>query len=271
MPRVALGVAYEGSGWRGWQTQPSGDTLQDALESALKQFLAHPVNTVCAGRTDAAVHALSQVVHLDTQAQRSSESWVRGLNTLLPKSMSVQWARQVDESFHARFSALSRSYVYLLRCERVRSPFVRGRMGWVYYDLDLSAMQQAAAVLLGEHDFSSFRSSECQAASPVRTLHQLQIRQQGDYFVFSFRANAFLHHMVRNLMGCLLLVGRGRKPVEWMDQVLKARDRRLAAATFAPDGLYLAAVEYPEHFGLPVYEDGDLLPALTGLFSLKSA
>jgi tRNA pseudouridine38-40 synthase len=266
MPRIALGLAYDGSDWRGWQTQPFGKTVQDALEDALEHFLGQRVATLCAGRTDAAVHALCQVVHLDTHAERPEESWVRGLNTWLPRSISVQWARPVDDTFHARFSALSRSYVYLLRSNRVRSPFLRGRVGWVFYDLDLQAMQQAAQRLLGEHDFTSFRSSECQAASPVRTLRRLQISRHGQYFIFRFQANAFLHHMVRNLMGSLVLVGRGRKPVGWIDQVLQARDRTVAAATFAPDGLYLAEVEYPAQYGLPMTATGQSLESLLAMF-----
>lgn len=265
MTRVALGVSYDGSVWKGWQTQPSRQTVQDQLESALRQFLDEPVATVCAGRTDTGVHAFGQVVHLDTLAERTEESWVRGLNALLPHTISVQWARIVASDFHARFSAGARTYVYLLRTERVRSPLVRGRMGWVYQPLSLELMQQAALLLLGEHDFSSFRSSECQAASPVRTLTHLDIRQQGDFFIFTFKANAFLHHMVRNLMGALLMVGRGRKPVSWIAQVLQAKDRRQAAATFAPDGLYLAHVDYPDEFGLPVISVADALFSATGV------
>src|SRR5690606_38771322 len=202
---------------------------------------------VCAGRTDTGVHALQQVVHVDTSAQRQPESWVRGLNALLPSSVAVQWAQPVDEDFHARFSALSRTYVYIVRHARVRSPMTHGRMGWVYRPLRLEPMQQAAARLVGEHDFSAFRSSQCQAASPVRTLHALEVRQRGECFVFVFRANAFLHHMVRNLMGALLYVGQGKHGPDWVDTLLQRRDRRLSAPTFSPAGLYLAGVEYPAH------------------------
>lgn len=267
MPRMALGVAYDGAQWGGWQTQPHNNTVQDALEAALGRFLSHPVATVCAGRTDAGVHALGQVVHLDTDVQRRDESWVRGLNALLPRSIAVQWARPVPDGFHARFSAQSRTYVYVLRTQRVRSPMEPGRMGWVYYELDLALMQQAARSLLGRHDFSSFRSSECQAASPVRHLERLDIQRYGDYFLFTFQANAFLHHMVRNLMGCLLLVGRGRKPVQWVSQVLAARDRRLAGATFSAQGLYLARVDYPAQFGIAMHGARDLLFGLTGMLA----
>ena len=251
MPRIALGLAYDGAPWQGWQTQPGGRTVQDRLEAALASFLAQPVGTVCAGRTDTGVHALEQVVHIDTLVQRSVESWVRGVNALLPASIRVQWARPVNDDFHARFSASSRSYVYLLRSHRVASPILYGKTGWTHRPLDAARMRHAATYLIGEHDFSAFRSSECQAASPVRTLQQLEIRQTGDFFVFFFRANAFLHHMVRNLMGALVEVGKGGRQPGWMAELLQHRDRRLAPATFPAAGLYLAKAEYPSRFELP--------------------
>lgn len=252
MPRVALGLAYDGAHWLGWQTQPGGRTVQDELEAALRQFLARPTSTICAGRTDTGVHAFGQVVHLVTDAERRPESWVRGLNALLPSSIAVQWAQPVADDFHARFSARSRSYLYLVRNSRVRTPMMHARAGWVYHPLDLMRMRQAAMHLVGQHDFSSFRSSQCQAASPVRVLESLDIQQQGEFFVFGFTANAFLHHMVRNLMGALLYVGQGRQDPTWMEELLAQRDRRRAAPTFSPEGLYLAHVGYPEHFGLPI-------------------
>lgn len=266
MPRMALGVAYDGSFWQGWQTQPGGRTVQDKLESALKRFLAEPVSTICAGRTDTGVHGLGQVVHIDTAVQRRTESWVRGLNALLPDSIAVQWAQAVPDTFNARFSALSRTYFYLVRNARVRSPMLHGRAGWVYHALELNPMRDAAQRLLGEHDFSCFRSSQCQAASPVRTLQSLQVEQYGDFFLFTFRANAFLHHMVRNLMGALLYVGRGKQAPSWMDELLAQRDRRLAAPTFAPDGLYLAKVDYPTEFGLPISSTEKALFSHLGFF-----
>ncbi|MBV6303294.1 tRNA pseudouridine(38-40) synthase TruA [Candidimonas humi] len=259
MTRMALGVSYDGASWHGWQTQPGGQTVQDALEAALSEFLAEPASTICAGRTDTGVHALGQVVHLDTVAQRRDESWVRGLNALLPSSIAVQWAQVVPDDFHARFSALSRSYIYILRNARVRSPLAHGRVGWVARPLAMEPMAQAAAHLLGEHDFSSFRSSQCQAASPVRTLHALDIERRGDYFIFTLRANAFLHHMVRNLIGALVYIGLGRQPADWMLDLLAQKDRRLAAPTFAPDGLYFAQVEYPARHGLPASSAQDAL------------
>ncbi|MFC4298447.1 MAG: tRNA pseudouridine(38-40) synthase TruA [Castellaniella sp.] len=247
MGRIALGLSYDGQGWQGWQTQPGGRTLQDTLESALRRFLAAPaVATICAGRTDAGVHALQQVVHLDTQAVRRDESWVRGLNALLPGTLAVQWACAVPDDFHARFDARARTYFYVLRSAPVRSPILQGRVGWVHERLDDAAMRAAAAVLVGEHDFSAFRSSECQAASPVRTLQALEIHRTGDFLIFEFRANAFLHHMVRNLMGVLVMVGRGRRPPGWAAELLRDRDRRRAAPTFMADGLYLAHADYPD-------------------------
>lgn len=251
MARIALGLTYDGSPWLGWQTQPGGRTVQDRLETALASFLDQPVATICAGRTDTGVHALEQVVHLDSPVARRMESWVRGLNALLPSSIRVQWASEVDESFHARFSARSRSYIYLLRSHKVASPLLHGKVGWTHRPLELERMREAAAVLLGQHDFSAFRSSECQAASPVRQLHQLDIVQEGDFFIFSFRANAFLHHMVRNLMGALVEVGKGKYEPGWMVELLSERDRRRAPATFAAAGLYLARVSYPTEFVLP--------------------
>lgn len=263
--RIALGLCYDGTNWQGWQTQPSGRTIQDQLEKALTQFLAEPVQTLCAGRTDAGVHALSQVVHLDTVAQRSAESWIRGLNTLLPSSISVQWAQPVDTSFHARFSAQRRRYIYLLRNARVRSPLLQGKVGWVFQPLSLDAMRKAAALLLGEHDFSAFRAAECQAASPVRELTQLTIHQDHELFVFEFEANAFLHHMIRNLMGALVYVGMGRQAPEWVTELLQHKDRRRAAPTFAADGLYLTGVDYPAEYGLPITSSRQLCQRFLGI------
>ncbi|WP_033534437.1 tRNA pseudouridine(38-40) synthase TruA [Bordetella trematum] len=266
MTRIALGLSYDGSAWQGWQTQPHGQTVQDTLEAALGQFAGtgQPLATTCAGRTDTGVHAAMQVVHLDTDLQRRDESWVRGVNAFLPPSISVHWAQPVSEAFHARFAAESRSYVYLLWRGRVRPALWAGRAGWCFQPLDVAAMQQAAQALLGEHDFSSFRSSQCQAKHPVRTLQRLDIVERGPFLVFSLTANAFLHHMVRNIMGALLQIGQGREPVTWMAEVLGARDRRQAAPTFAPDGLYLASVAYPATFGLPGLDSaaGQLAPFL---------
>jgi tRNA pseudouridine38-40 synthase len=249
--RIALGIAYDGRPWQGWQKQPHGQTVQDALERALQSFVGAPVSTVCAGRTDTGVHGLNQVVHLDTDVHRSPESWVRGTNAHLPDSISVQWAQIVPAEFHARFSAIARAYTYVILNTRVRHPLWQGRAGWVFQPLNIEAMQQAAQCLLGEHDFSSFRSSQCQANSPVRTLHTLDITQQGPRIVVQLRANAFLHHMVRNIMGALVQVGQGRETVDFVAKVLEACDRTQGAPTFSPDGLYLTDVTYPG-YSLPV-------------------
>jgi pseudouridylate synthase I len=263
MPRIALGLAYDGGPWQGWQTQPHRRTVQDTLEAALARFVGQPVATVCAGRTDTGVHAAMQVVHLDAPVQRREISWVRGVNAHLPPSIAVRWVREVPDDFHARFSARWRSYVYLLRNEPVRHPLWAGKAGWCFQPLDVQAMRQAARSLLGEHDFSSFRSAECQAAQPVRTLHRLDIERDGDLLVFYLQANAFLHHMVRNIVGSLVYVGQGRRPVEWMAELLRLRDRRLAAPTFQADGLYLAAIGYPDYDGLGELDGTRHIPGLS--------
>lgn len=263
MPRMALGLSYEGSGWNGWQTQPGGRTIQDALEAALESFLGQSTATICAGRTDSGVHALQQVVHLDTVAVRPEMSWIRGLNAHLPKQIAVQWARATHDEFHARFDARARTYFYILRSAPVPSPILRGRVGWVHDALDETRMHAAAGFLSGTHDFSAFRSSQCQAASPIRTLTRLDIQRFGAFLVLRFEANAFLHHMVRNLMGVLVAVGRGRYPPEWAAELLSHRDRRLAAPTFMPDGLYLAHVAYPDA-ALPLLLPEDALAAHFG-------
>jgi tRNA pseudouridine38-40 synthase len=250
MARLALSLAYDGSAYMGWQTQPHGRTVQDTLETALSAFADTPVATICAGRTDTGVHAAMQVIHIDTDAVRRQESWVRGVNARLPANIAVRWAQPVPDTFHARFSARSRTYVYAVWNERVRPPLWAGRVGWCFQPLDIPAMRQAARQLQGEHDFTTFRSSECQARTPVRTMHKLSVAARGPLVVFTLQANAFLHHMVRNIVGALLQVGQGRQEPGWMRELLAARDRRVGAPTFMPDGLYLAAIDYPQEFGL---------------------
>lgn len=249
--KLALGLAYDGTGSPGWQTQATGDALQDLLEVSLGALAGHPVATVCAGRTDAGVHALSQVVHFDTTAARPLNAWVRGVNARLPARIAVQWAREVPAEFHARFSARTRSYRYLLRCAAVQHPLWRDRAGWVFRPLDVEAMREAAAALVGTHDFSSFRSSQCQAKTPVRTMHRLEVASRGEFIELTLIANAFLHHMVRNIVGTLVYVGTGRQPADWVAELLAARRRALGAPTFSPSGLYLAGVDYDPVFGLP--------------------
>ena len=248
--RIALGLSYRGTAYQGWQSQPGGRTVQDVLEAALRTFTDRPVRTVCAGRTDAGVHAIQQVVHLDTDVARVPESWVRGTNRYLPADVAVQWAVPVADAFDARRSALGRRYVYVLYESPVRPSLESGRVGWTFRRLDASAMQSAAARLLGEHDFSAFRSAECQAATPVRTLRALSIGRRGAYWRFEFDANAFLHHMVRNIMGCLVFIGSGRRDAHWLNEVLAAGDRSRAAPTFSPDGLYFAGPYYDAAHGI---------------------
>lgn len=249
--RVALGLSYRGQAYQGWQSQPSGQTVQDRLEQALSAFADRPLRTLCAGRTDAGVHALNQVVHLDCDITREPFSWVRGTNRFLPDDIAVQWALPVEERFHARNSAIGRRYVYVLRESRVRPALETGLVGWSFNPLDGDAMRAAAAVLIGEHDFSAFRSAECQAASPVKTLRAIVIRRRGAYWRFEFDASAFLHHMVRNVMGCLVAVGSGHRPAGWLGEVLAGRDRTIAAPTFAAAGLYFAGPYYDPTWAIP--------------------
>jgi tRNA pseudouridine38-40 synthase len=249
--RLALGISYNGQAYDGWQSQPSGRTVQDHLEAALARFAAQRVSTVCAGRTDAGVHGLMQVVHLDTPVQREDFSWVRGTNTFPPPDIAVQWARPVPDAFHARNSARGRRYTYVLLESPVGPSVDAGRVGWVFRPLDGDAMREAAACLEGEHDFTSFRASSCQSPTPVKTLAPVRISRRGAYWRFDFQANAFLHHMIRNLMGCLVYVGQGVHPPGWMREVLAARSRDAAAPTFSPDGLYFLGPLYEPHWGLP--------------------
>jgi len=249
--RVALGLSYRGAGYHGWQSQPDGATVQDRVEAALSRFADRPVRTVCAGRTDAGVHALNQVVHFDTEVAREPFSWVRGSNRYLPADIAVQWCRPVDARFHARNAARGRRYAYLLLESPVRPAIEAGAAGWVFRPLDGDAMRAAAAVLIGEHDFSAFRAAECQAASPVKVLRRIEIARRGAYWRFEFDASAFLHHMVRNLMGCLVAVGQGSRTPGWLAEVLASRDRDRAAPTFAADGLYFLGPYYDAELGLP--------------------
>lgn len=251
--RVALGIQYNGSAFCGWQTQPDMPNVQDTLELALKAFATVPISTVCAGRTDTGVHATHQVVDFEAPVTRPMTAWVRGVNTFLPSSVAVRWAHEVPEDFSARFSATERTYEYWILNDAVRSPLTEGLVGWVFRPCDEKRMQEAARFLLGEHDFTSFRASECQAKSPIRIVHEVSIRRVGKMIGIKLRANAFLHHMVRNIVGSLVYVGTGKESVEWFKTVLDARDRKVAAPTFAAGGLYLVGVKYPNHPYLPSY------------------
>jgi tRNA pseudouridine38-40 synthase len=250
--RIALGLEYDGSEFCGWQSQAGGGAVQDALESALSVVADAPTRVVCAGRTDAGVHALAQVVHFDTDAVRPDTAWVRGVNAHLPGSVAVRWAQPVSGEFHARFSARGRRYRYLLLNRGERPGLMARRVGWFHRPLDADAMAVAAALLVGEHDFSAFRSIECQAKSPVKILRRADVTRRGDLLVFEFEASAFLHHMVRNLVGTLLYVGKGAHPPEWVANILAGRDRARAAPTFEACGLYFAGVDYDQVWQLKV-------------------
>jgi tRNA pseudouridine38-40 synthase len=255
LKRIVLGIQYDGAPWHGWQTQLTGNTVQDRLEDALNKFTRTIVDTVCAGRTDAGVHAVEQVVHFDTDIDRGIPSWVRGVNAFLPASIAVRWACEVQPDplgdFHARFSATARTYHYVLYNHPVRSPLLKGKAGWAFRPIAIESMQSAAQYLVGTHDFSAFRSSECQAKSPIRTLHGIDIERRGNIIVFTLRANAFLHHMVRNMVGSLILAGTGGKPPDWIADVLHGKNRHYAAPTFMADGLYLSKIDYDSKWGLP--------------------
>ncbi len=253
--RLALGLSFLGTAYRGWQSQSDVATVQDAVEHALGRFAGGslPLRTVCAGRTDTGVHALNQVIHIDTEIDRREFSWIRGSNRYLPMDIAVQWCRRVPDDFHSRFHARGRRYAYLLLESAVRPAIESGRAGWVFRPLDGDAMREAASMLIGQHDFSAFRSSECQALSPVKHLREIRISRQGHYWRFDFEAGAFLHHMVRNLMGCLIAVGSGAKPAAWVADVLAGRDRASAAPTFAPDGLYFVGPHYDADLALPTH------------------
>jgi tRNA pseudouridine38-40 synthase len=250
--RVALGVEYKGSRYRGWQRQlPGVPSVQEELERALSRVAAQPVNLMCAGRTDAGVHASGQVVHFDTPVERPLIAWVMGANANLPGDISVTWAKVMPAHFHARFKACARRYRYVIYNDQIRPAHMAEEVTWNHRPLDVQRMREAARALVGTHDFTSFRALKCQAKSPIKTVHHFQVIEQGRMIVLDVRANAFLHHMVRNFAGMLMTIGAGERPVEWVAEALEARDRRLGGVTAHPYGLYLVQVEYPEEFVLP--------------------
>lgn len=249
--RIALGVEYDGSGFHGWQIQPGVRTVQEVLEQALSKVADQPVVVQCAGRTDTGVHGVGQVVHFDTAARRASRSWILGTNVNLPRDVNVLWAQPVSEQFHARFSAVSRDYRYVILNRATRSSLQRDRAVWTHRPLDAARMHEAAQLLLGTHDFSSYRALGCQAKSPVRTLTRLDVRRDADRVIIDVSANAFLHHMVRNIAGVLMAIGRGEQPVGWTRDILERRDRTQGGVTAPPEGLFLMRVGYPEDFAIP--------------------
>lgn len=262
MVKTALGVEYDGAPYCGWQSQPSGCSVQDILQAALSAIAAGPIQVHAAGRTDSGVHAVSQVIHFETSADRPKTAWVRGVNAMLPRSVRVQWAAEVAADFHARFSARRRRYRYLIYNAPVASALLHAKAGWFHAPLEVSSMQRAAGILIGRHDFSSFRAAECQARSPVKELERLTVERRGKIVLLDFEADAFLHHMVRNIVGALVYVGAGRQPAEWVGKLLRARDRSLGAPTFDAAGLYLTGVDYPPRFALPAPADSEIFNAL---------
>ncbi|MBK1717928.1 tRNA pseudouridine(38-40) synthase TruA [Thiocystis violacea] len=257
-----MGIEYDGTDFHGWQTQSGVRTVQTALEAAVGRVADHPVTLHCAGRTDAGVHALEQVVHFETTAFRSERSWVLGTNVNLPHDVGVRWAHPVDERFHARFSAMARHYRYHILVRRTRSPLQHHRAVWVHEALDLERMQTAARSLVGEHDFSSFRAFACQAKSPIRRVLYLDLSERDGQLVIRIGANGFLHHMVRNIAGVLIAIGRGSAPVDWTGELLEVRDRTLGGVTAPPHGLYFVKADYPAEFDLPQVESADSLQRL---------
>jgi tRNA pseudouridine38-40 synthase len=249
--RIAVGLEYDGSAYAGWQSQSVAPSIQDAAERAFSAVADHPIALTCAGRTDAGVHALEQVAHFDAQATRTARAWVLGANRQLPPDVSVQWAAPVSQEFHARYSALARTYRYVILCRASRPALVHKRVCWIHRPLEVERMTAAAACLIGEHDFSAFRSSECQARTPVRRLESIDVRRRGTLVIIDVRANAFLHHMVRNIAGVLIRIGSGEAEPDWAGQVLEGRDRALGGVTAPPSGLYLLKVRYPPEYGLP--------------------
>ena len=253
--RVALGIEYDGSAYSGWQIQAhTVRTVQETLQTALASIALQPIKLFCAGRTDASVHATGQVVHFDSTADRDQEAWLRGTNSYLPIDVRVRWAQPVAESFHARFSALSRRYLYVIDNQPVRSALFPDRLSWFRKPLDVDAMREAANYLVGEHDFTSYRTVHCQAHTPVRTVQHLKILRRGSRVFIDIQANAFLHHMVRNIAGVLMAIGAGEAPANWAREVLLVRNRCRGGVTGPPQGLYLVGAEYPAEFGLPYCE-----------------
>ena len=272
MSRIALGFEYDGSEYSGWQAQLHANGLQTVIEAALSFVADHPISTLAAGRTDAGVHATMQVVHFDTSSTRSERGWVMGVNTNLPESISALWAREVPDSFNARYSALSRSYRYVILNRVARPALLCDRVAWVRERLDAARMHEAAQHLVGEHDFSSYRAAQCQSQSPIRRVQRIVVSRHEEYVVIDITANAFLHHMVRNIAGVLIAVGRDQQPTDWPLKVLQVRNRAEGGITAPAAGLYLFGVEYPVEFALPSREHfsawppGPTLPPVTGSY-----
>ncbi len=261
MARIILGIEYDGSGYSGWQWQVNQRSVQGVLEQALSKIANHPVTVICAGRTDAGVHALEQVVHCDVQAERELHAWMLGGNSQLPDDVRIIWVKEAEDGFHARYSAIARFYRYIILNRPVKSALLRRQVTWCYPPLDANKMHQAAQYLIGSHDFSSYRAQGCQSKSPIRMMHFIDVYREDDQVIMDISANAFLHHMVRNIAGVLMNIGVGKEPVEWTQQLLAVKCRKLGGVTAPPDGLYLGGVYYPEQYSIPRHPLFDKLPA----------
>lgn len=265
--KIALGIEYDGSQYFGWQRQREVPSVQQQLERAIALIAGVHIDVFCAGRTDAGVHGTGQVVHFELpehltgSSARPLRAWTMGLNTKLPKSIAVRWAKEVTDEFHARFSATARRYRYIIHNQNLRSGILNQGVSHYHGEINAQLMHEAGQYLLGENDFSSFRAAQCQSHSPWRNLHHLRVTRQGQFVIVDIKANAFVHHMVRNIVGSLLVIGRGEQPVEWLDWLLKAKDRTLAPATAKAEGLYLVEVDYPAQFAIPKSPLGPLFLA----------
>ncbi len=256
--RIALCVEYDGSQYHGWQAQPGLRTVQEVLEKALTKVADSEITVVCAGRTDTGVHATNQIIHFDCTKHRLIRSWIHGTNSFLPKDVCIKWGKEMPDSFNARYSAVSRHYRYIIYNSAIRPSLMRSNVTWQYRHIEHKLMQTASDYLLGENDFTSFRSVECQSNTPMRNIHKLQVLRKGNLIIIDITANAFLHHMVRNIAGVLIAVGSGKHPPNWVNDVLQGKDRRLGAETAPPYGLYLVAVAYPKEFGIIQSDPGPL-------------
>lgn len=270
MPRIVLGIEYDGSAFFGWQWQTARRTVQSELEIALSQIADEPITVICAGRTDAGVHALEQVVHFDTQAERSMYSWMMGGNTHLPDDIRIIWTQQADFDFHARYSAIARFYRYVILNRPMKSALLRKQVTWCFQPLDAEKMHRAAQYLIGDHDFSSFRAQGCQSKSPCRMMHFIDVYREQEKVIMDISANAFLHHMVRNIAGVLMEIGMDKQPVDWAQELLLIKDRDQGGVTAPPDGLYLGGVYYPEHYGIMRHPVFDKLPPDAKRFNDRS-
>ncbi|WP_442498748.1 tRNA pseudouridine(38-40) synthase TruA [Methylobacter sp. sgz302048] len=261
MTRIILGVEYDGSGFSGWQWQPEKRSIQQTLEQALSKVADQPVTVTCAGRTDAGVHAFEQVAHFDVDAERELHAWMLGGNSNLPDDVKITWVKAAVNDFHARYSAIARFYRYIILNRPAKPALQHGRVTWCYNPLDAGKMHQAAQYLIGNHDFSSFRAQGCQSKSPWRIMHFIDVYRHEDQVIMDISANAFLHHMVRNIAGVLMAIGMGKQPVDWTRELLEVKSRKLGGITAPPDGLYLGGVYYPEHYGIAKHPVFDKLPA----------